>query len=156
MRDCVWIWTKKSARDADWNAKRASILSGYMVAKFEEETAPFPHACPQRSFSRDSHACFISYLLHSSHKNPCSQLFSTGPNIFFPFFFSFLIFFKKLFLIKFRNYWKLDEGIFVGIEVGQTLVIDDPYGDFRVTAVDANHCPGKIFVSLMRFSGWSC
>lgn len=30
----------------------------------------------------------------------------------------------------------------MGIEVGQELVIDDPDGEFTVTAFDANHCPG--------------
>lgn len=30
----------------------------------------------------------------------------------------------------------------MGIEVGQELVIDDPDGEFTVTAFDANHCSG--------------
>lgn len=37
---------------------------------------------------------------------------------------------------------QLDESMFVGIEVGQSLVVEDPDGDFVVTAFDANHCPG--------------
>lgn len=32
----------------------------------------------------------------------------------------------------------------MGIEVGQKLVIDDPDGEFTVTAFDANHCPGAV------------
>lgn len=31
----------------------------------------------------------------------------------------------------------------MGIEVGQSVVIDDPDGHFSVTAFDANHCPGN-------------
>ncbi|KAL6227999.1 hypothetical protein ACLB2K_001953 [Fragaria x ananassa] len=41
-----------------------------------------------------------------------------------------------------QHYPKLDESLFVGIEVGQSVVIDDPDGVFSVTAFDANHCPG--------------
>ncbi|KAI4326136.1 hypothetical protein MLD38_031478 [Melastoma candidum] len=36
---------------------------------------------------------------------------------------------------------QLDEKLFVGIEVGQSLVLDDFDGSFTVTALDANHCP---------------
>lgn len=36
----------------------------------------------------------------------------------------------------------LDKTLFVGIEVGETVVINDPDGSFSVTAYDANHCPG--------------
>ena len=38
---------------------------------------------------------------------------------------------------------QLDGLAFVGIEAGQSLVLDDPDGSFTVTAFDANHCPGK-------------
>lgn len=37
---------------------------------------------------------------------------------------------------------QLDESFFVRIEIGQTVIVDDPAGDFKVTAFDANHCPG--------------
>ncbi|KAJ4715330.1 DNA repair metallo-beta-lactamase family protein [Melia azedarach] len=43
-----------------------------------------------------------------------------------------------------QHYSQLDESFFVGIEVGQTIVVDDPDGEFRVTAFDANHCPGSV------------
>ncbi|XP_004288106.1 PREDICTED: protein artemis-like [Fragaria vesca subsp. vesca] len=43
-----------------------------------------------------------------------------------------------------QHYPKLDESLFVGIEVGQSVVIDDPDGVFSVTAFDANHCPGAV------------
>jgi hypothetical protein len=38
---------------------------------------------------------------------------------------------------------QLDQGEFVEVELGRTLVVDDPAGAFSVTAYDANHCPGK-------------
>lgn len=34
----------------------------------------------------------------------------------------------------------------MGIEVGQCILFDDPDGEFAVTAFDANHCPGKLFL----------
>lgn len=34
--------------------------------------------------------------------------------------------------------------MFIGIEVGQSLTVEDPEGDFTVTAFDANHCPGMV------------
>lgn len=43
-----------------------------------------------------------------------------------------------------RYYPQVDVSIFVGIEIGQSLAVEDPYGDFTVTAVDANHCPGAV------------
>ncbi|KAF6167169.1 hypothetical protein GIB67_029807 [Kingdonia uniflora] len=33
---------------------------------------------------------------------------------------------------------------FVCIEVGESMVVDDPDGSFSVTAFDANHCPGAV------------
>ncbi|KAG6530184.1 hypothetical protein ZIOFF_012406 [Zingiber officinale] len=38
---------------------------------------------------------------------------------------------------------QLDDSLFVEIEVGQSVVVDDPDGSFSVTAIDANHCPGQ-------------
>ncbi|TXG60375.1 hypothetical protein EZV62_014948 [Acer yangbiense] len=43
-----------------------------------------------------------------------------------------------------HHYSQLDESLFVGIEVGQMLVVDDPDGEFKVSAYDANHCPGAL------------
>ncbi|KAK1403850.1 DRMBL domain-containing protein [Heracleum sosnowskyi] len=43
-------------------------------------------------------------------------------------------------------YPQLDESLFVNIEVGDSIVIRDPDGDFTVTAFDANHCPGAIML----------
>ena len=33
--------------------------------------------------------------------------------------------------------------MFVEIEVGESVVVRDPDGDFTVLAFDANHCPGS-------------
>ncbi|KAL2241251.1 5' exonuclease Apollo [Sesamum indicum] len=43
-----------------------------------------------------------------------------------------------------QYYPQLDGSMFVGIEVGQSLIVEDPEGDFIVTAFDANHCPGAV------------
>ncbi|XP_072964106.1 uncharacterized protein [Typha angustifolia] len=37
---------------------------------------------------------------------------------------------------------QLDESLFVELEVGESVFIDDPEGAFSVTAYNANHCPG--------------
>ncbi|KAL0699688.1 hypothetical protein Bca4012_055810 [Brassica carinata] len=39
---------------------------------------------------------------------------------------------------------QLDDSFFVRIEIGQTVIVDDPDGGFKVTAFDANHCPGAV------------
>ncbi|XP_065023917.1 uncharacterized protein LOC135649469 isoform X1 [Musa acuminata AAA Group] len=39
---------------------------------------------------------------------------------------------------------RLDDSLFVEIEVGESVVVDDPDGAFSVTAFDANHCPGAV------------
>ncbi|KAI8535659.1 hypothetical protein RHMOL_Rhmol10G0191500 [Rhododendron molle] len=41
-----------------------------------------------------------------------------------------------------QYYPQLDDSVFVNIEIGQRLVINDLDGDFSVTPFDANHCPG--------------
>ncbi|GMI67835.1 hypothetical protein like AT1G19025 [Hibiscus trionum] len=48
---------------------------------------------------------------------------------------------KSLLLL---NYPQLDDSLFLGIETGESIVIDDPDGEFQVTAFDANHCPGAV------------
>ncbi|KAG8383827.1 hypothetical protein BUALT_Bualt04G0054300 [Buddleja alternifolia] len=50
--------------------------------------------------------------------------------------------FTKTLLLKY--YPQLDESMFVGIEIGQSLIVEDPDGDFTVSAFDANHCPGAV------------
>jgi Cft2 family RNA processing exonuclease len=36
---------------------------------------------------------------------------------------------------------------FVEMEVGKTVLVDDPANTFTVTAYGANHCPGNSLVS---------
>ncbi|KAK6916635.1 DNA repair metallo-beta-lactamase [Dillenia turbinata] len=48
---------------------------------------------------------------------------------------------KSLLLQQFHQ---LNDSLFVHIEVGQSMVINDPDGDFVVSAYDANHCPGAV------------
>ncbi|KAF5745133.1 5' exonuclease Apollo [Tripterygium wilfordii] len=48
----------------------------------------------------------------------------------------------KAFLLQ--QYPQLDGSMFVGIEVGRSVVIDDPDGKFTLTSFDANHCPGAV------------
>ncbi|CAI0470417.1 unnamed protein product [Linum tenue] len=43
-----------------------------------------------------------------------------------------------------NQYPQLDESLFLRIEVGQSIFIDDPDCEFTVTAFDANHCPGAV------------
>lgn len=40
---------------------------------------------------------------------------------------------------------------FVEMEVGRTLVVDDPVGAFSVTTYDANHCPGNVVAQIIPF-----
>lgn len=57
---------------------------------------------------------------------------------------SFLIYSTNLL----QQYPQLDASLFLDIEVGQSLIIDDPAaGAFTVSAFDANHCPGNIHFS---------
>ncbi|KAG0478242.1 hypothetical protein HPP92_012961, partial [Vanilla planifolia] len=46
---------------------------------------------------------------------------------------------KSLVLCQFPQF---DDSLLLEIEVGQSVVINDPDGDFKVTAYDATHCPG--------------
>ncbi|KAL7613128.1 hypothetical protein Lser_V15G05935 [Lactuca serriola] len=41
-------------------------------------------------------------------------------------------------------YPQLNESLFVDIEIGQPIAINDPVETFTVTAFDANHCPGAV------------
>jgi hypothetical protein len=38
--------------------------------------------------------------------------------------------------------------------VGESVVINDPDGEFKVTAFDANHCPGIFFFYIMMMMIW--
>ncbi|WVZ67938.1 hypothetical protein U9M48_016950 [Paspalum notatum var. saurae] len=43
-----------------------------------------------------------------------------------------------------RHFPQLGSWEFLEMEVGRTVVVDDPTGAFSVTAYDANHCPGAV------------
>lgn len=51
-----------------------------------------------------------------------------------------------MFEFNFPFFSQLDDSLFVGIEVGQSIRIDDPDGAFTVTPFDANHCPGIVII----------
>ncbi|KAJ7945243.1 DNA ligase-like [Quillaja saponaria] len=67
------------------------------------------------------HSCGIS--THASYPIYCTQ-------------------FTKILLLQYCP--QLHNSLFVGIEVGQSVVVDDLDGAFTVTALDANHCPGAV------------
>ena len=46
---------------------------------------------------------------------------------------------------------QLEYSLFVEIEIGQSVVVDDPDGPFTVTAFDANHCPGNLLFFLYSY-----
>ena len=46
---------------------------------------------------------------------------------------------------------QLDDSLFVEIEIGQSVVVDDPDGAFTVTAFDANHYPGNLLFFFYSF-----
>ncbi|CDP04690.1 unnamed protein product [Coffea canephora] len=87
------------------------------------------------TFSPNSKRKRHHFLTHA-HKDHCQGILTHAS---YPIYSTVLT--KALVL---QYYPQLDDGVFVGIEVGKTLVIDDPDGDFAVTAFDANHCPGAV------------
>ena len=46
---------------------------------------------------------------------------------------------------------QLDDSLFVEIEIGQLVVVDDPDGAFTVMAFDANHYPGNLLFFFYSF-----
>lgn len=87
-----------------------------MVSSFKAKEAPFPYTRSQRSFTGRYSLRFF-------------------PNLFYP---------HQIYSPN--HYPQLDESLFVNIEIGHTLVLEDSHGDFSVTAFDANHCPGSIML----------
>ena len=51
----------------------------------------------------------------------------------------------------FVGFVQLDDSLFVEIEIGQLMVVDDPDGPFTVKAFDANHSPGNLFFIFYSF-----
>ncbi|KAE8669503.1 5' exonuclease Apollo-like isoform X2 [Hibiscus syriacus] len=106
---------QSSSKDADRDAQRPAFLSGHIHSIFQEKKKPFlDHAHKDHTFGISSH---FSYPTYSTHLT------------------------KSLVLL---NYPQLDDSLFVRIEIGESIVIDDPDGEFQVTAFDANHCPEAV------------
>ncbi|XP_021713858.1 protein artemis-like isoform X1 [Chenopodium quinoa] len=76
------------------------------------------------------------HFLTHAHKDHCSGITSHSSS---PIYSTRLT--KSLILCY---YPQVDESLFVKIEVGQSLIVDDIDGSFTVTAFDANHCPGAV------------
>ncbi|XP_057770099.1 uncharacterized protein LOC130989938 [Salvia miltiorrhiza] len=77
-----------------------------------------------------------SHFLTHAHKDHAQGILSHA---------SYPIYSTLLTKILLRQFYpQLDDSMFVAIEVGQSLVIQDPDGDYVVTAFDANHCPGAV------------
>ncbi|XP_074309006.1 uncharacterized protein LOC141643660 [Silene latifolia] len=76
------------------------------------------------------------HFLTHAHKDHCSGITSFCS---YPIYSTLL---TKSIILQF--FPQLDESLFVGIEVGQCITIKDPDGSFKVTAFDANHCPGAV------------
>ncbi|KAK9749780.1 hypothetical protein RND81_02G149500 [Saponaria officinalis] len=76
------------------------------------------------------------HFLTHAHKDHCSGITT---HFSYPIYSTHL---TKLIILQF--FPQLDESLFVGIEVEMCLTIEDPDGSFKVTAFDANHCPGAV------------
>ncbi|KAL9241709.1 hypothetical protein vseg_015787 [Gypsophila vaccaria] len=76
------------------------------------------------------------HFLTHAHKDHCSRIIT---HFSYPIYCTHL---TKLIILQF--FPQLNESLFVGIEVGMCLTIEDPEGSFKVTAFDANHCPGAV------------
>ncbi|KAK7282331.1 hypothetical protein RIF29_11011 [Crotalaria pallida] len=88
------------------------------------------------TWTPSSNATKRHHFLTHAHKDHSSSIASFSS---FPIYSTLLT--KTLVL---QHYPELDGSLFVSIEVGQSLIIDDPDGSFTVTAFDANHCPGAV------------
>ena len=88
------------------------------------------------------------YLLNPSHQDSGPSTLPPGLSLFSGFFF---FFFLNWVEPNFVGFVQLDDSLFVEIEIGQSVVVDDPDGAFTVTAFDANHCPGNLFSFFYSF-----
>jgi DNA cross-link repair 1A protein len=104
------------------------------------------HAHKDHSFGISTHSSFPIYstlLTKTLLLQHYPQVYLCFPVSEIPICFSFSIGFNFVVFVQ------LDDSLFVGIEVGQSVVVDDPDGAFTVTAFDANHCPGNSY-------DWDC
>ncbi|KAL2528268.1 DNA repair metallo-beta-lactamase family protein [Forsythia ovata] len=105
-------------RAAKQKARWAAIFGGHVDTIFKEEEASFPYPRPQRPLTGDYYLRLLPSLLHVS-----TRLTKT---------------------LVLQNYPQLNESMFVDIEVGESMIVEDFDCDFTVTAFDANHCPGAV------------
>lgn len=77
-----------------------------------------------------------------------SLLLQRHPQVLFVSSFSYLFVCFVLCCLRIVIIVQLDESFFVRIEIGQSVIVDDPDGEFKVTAFDANHCPGMFLIDL--------
>lgn len=131
-----------------------------MDSIIQDKEAPFPHTCPQRPFLWDHFPLLFPNLFYPFHQNLPSP--TIPPGLLFLFFFKFYYYYNLfspftcvlcMCILRFNCpllllLLQLDVSLFLGIEVGQSFIIDDPAGPFTVTAFDANHCPGNLFNSV--------
>lgn len=148
-------------KDANRNAQRPTVFGRHMESTFKGEEAPLPHSCPQGPLPRHLHTLLIPNLLYPTHQNPNPPILPSGLWVKFTLFFPLSGWPISLsdclceihFVLFLFNFLQLDDSVFINIEIGQRLVIDDPDGDFSVTAFDANHCPGVwLFFGLCSMS----
>ncbi|OIV98084.1 hypothetical protein TanjilG_25949 [Lupinus angustifolius] len=88
------------------------------------------------TWSQSSKATKRHHFLTHAHKDHSSNITSYSS---FPIYSTLLT--RTLVL---QHYPQLVDSLFVSIEVGQSLIVQDPDGSFTVTAFDANHCPGAV------------
>ena len=94
------------------------------------------------------------YLLNPSHQDSGPSTLPPGLSLLSGYLFSYLNWVE----LNFVGFVQLDDSLFVEIEMGQSVVVDDPDGAFIVTAFDANHCPGNLlfFSSSFIVFDWLC
>lgn len=134
--------------DADRNAPRRAIFSGYMDSIFQAKAPPFSDPRSQGSHHWDCPPFFLPHLFYFSHQIHRSSAISSGLSLLSinQLLFYILFSFGSLNLTWnccfFVFFSQLHDSLFVCIEVGQSLVVKDPDGAFTVTVFDAHHCPG--------------
>ena len=108
------------------------------------------HAHKDHSSGISTHSAYPIYSTHLTK----TLILQQYPQVCLHFSFSFFLV-KFDWAFNFGSILQLDDSLFVGIEVGQSMVVDDPDGRFGVTAFDANHCPGIwIFFLIRLFIGF--
>ncbi|KAL4634477.1 hypothetical protein ACB092_04G202100 [Castanea dentata] len=90
---------------------------------------------PQRPLLWHLFPILFPYLLNPSHQDSGPSTLPPGFSLLTGFFFNWVE-------LDFEGFVQLHDSLFVEIEIGQSMVVDDPDGAFTVTAFDTSHCPG--------------